>query len=92
MKLIQEIPKDHLILNLNEVAAHDFIKIPLVEAFITITNFDIVYRSETILASTIRNDDEIIQINRYSLLRVDYPNYIKRGCVCIFFNYSEEMI
>ena len=40
-----------------------FIKVPLVEAFITSNNFDLVYLSETFLASYIPNDDVNIQIN-----------------------------
>ena len=32
---------------LNGLAAHDFVKIPLIEAFITVHNFDIAYLSET---------------------------------------------
>ena len=69
--------------NLNGLAAHDFIKVPLVEAFITSNNFDLVCLSETFLDSTIPNDDVNIQINGYSLLRADHLNNIKRGGVCI---------
>ena len=74
--------------NLNEIAAHDFIKVPLIEAFITTSNFDIVCLSETFLDSTIPDDDVNIQINGFSLLRADYPNNIKRGGVCIYFKES----
>ena len=37
--------------NLNGLAAHDFIKVPLVEALITSNNFDIVCLSESFLYS-----------------------------------------
>ena len=70
--------------NLNGLAAHDFIKVPLIEAFITTSNIDIVCLSETFLDSTIPGDDVNIQINAYSLLRVDHPNNIKCGGVCIY--------
>ena len=40
---------------------------------------------ETFLDSTIPRNDENININGYSLLRVDHPNDIKRGGVCIYF-------
>ena len=46
--------------NLNGLAAHDFIKVPLVEVFITSNNsndFDLVCLSETFIDSTIPNDD-----------------------------------
>ena len=78
--------------NLNGLAAHDFIKVPLVEAFITSNNFDLVCLSETFLDSTIPNDDVNIQINGYSLLRADHPNNIKRGGVCIYFKESLPLI
>ena len=78
--------------NLNVLAAHDFIKVPLIEVFITISNFDIVCLSETFLDSTIPGDDENRQINGYSLLTADYPNDIKRGGVCIYFKESLPLI
>ena len=43
--------------NLNGLAARDFIKVPLVEAFITSNNFDLVRLSETFLDSTVPNND-----------------------------------
>ena len=45
--------------NLNRLVAHDFIKVPLIEAFITTSNFDIVCLSETFLDSTIPDDDDV---------------------------------
>ena len=74
--------------NLNGLAAHDFIKVPLMEAFITSNNFDLVCLPQTFLDSTIPKDDVNIQINGYSLLRADHPNNIKRGGVCIYFKES----
>ena len=66
--------------NLDGLAAHDFVKVPLIEAFITTHNFDIVWLSETFLDSaTPRNND-------YSLFRVGHPNNIKRGRVFMYFN------
>ena len=78
--------------NLNGLAAHDFIKVPLVEAFITSNNFDLVCLSETFLDSTIPNDDVNMQINGYSLLRADHPNDIKCGGVCMYFKESLPLI
>ena len=78
--------------NLNGLAAHDFIKAPLVEAFITSNIFNLVCLSETFLDSTIPNDDVNIQINGYSLLRAYHPNDIKRGGVCICFKESLPLI
>ena len=78
--------------NLNGLAAHDFIKVPLIEAFITTSNFDIVCLSETFLDSTIPDHDMNTQINGYSLLRAHHPNNIKRGRVCIYFKESLPLI
>ena len=78
--------------NLSGLAAHDFIKVPLIEAFITTNNFDIVCLSETFLDSTILDGDENIQINGYSLLRTNHPNDSKRGGVCIYFKESLPLI
>ena len=48
-------------------------------------NLGIVCLSETFLDSTVPDHDENININGYSLLRVDHPNNIKRGGVCMYF-------
>ena len=71
--------------NVNGLVAHDFIKVPLMEAFITSNSFDLIYLSETYLDSTIPNDNVNIQINGHSLLRADHPNDIKHGVVCMYF-------
>ena len=49
--------------NLNGLAAHEFVKIPLIEAIITTHNFDIISLSETFLDSTIPQNDQNININ-----------------------------
>ena len=59
--------------NLNGLAAHNFIRVPLVEAFITSINFEIVCLSETFLNSSIPNNDVNIQINGCSSLKADHP-------------------
>ena len=78
--------------NLNGLTAHYFIRVPLVEAFITSNNFELVFLSKTFLGSTIPNDDANIQINGYSLLRTDHLNNIKRGRVCIYFKQSLPLL
>ena len=55
--------------NLNGLEAHDFIKIPLLEAHIATNNFDIMCLSETFLYSSISNDDNRINITGYSLIK-----------------------
>ena len=65
--------------DLNGLAAHDFIKVPLIEAFISTHNFDILCFSETFLDSTIDLNDENTNIDGYSILRADHPSNNKRA-------------
>ena len=71
--------------NNKALAAHDFLKVSLIEAFITAHNFDIICLWETFLDSTVSQHDENITINGYSLLRADHPRNSKRGGVCLYF-------
>ena len=54
--------------NLNGLTAHDFIKVPLAEAFLTTHNFDSLCFYETFLDSAIDLNDENINIDGYSIL------------------------
>ena len=67
--------------NLNGIAAHDFVKMPLIEAYVTFYNYDIICLSETFLNSEINNDDSRLNISGYNLLRADHPTDTKRGGV-----------
>ena len=69
--------------NLNGLAAHDFVKMLLIEVFIKTHNFDIICLSETFLDSSMDISDTRININGYSLLRADHPSNTKRGGVCM---------
>ena len=53
--------------NLNGLAADDFVKMLLIEAFITTHKFDILCLSETFLDSSIDISDTRINTNGYSL-------------------------
>ena len=44
--------------NLNGISTHDFVKVPLIKAFIKANNIDIICLSETFLDSTILLNDE----------------------------------
>ena len=67
--------------HLNGLAAHDFVKMPLIEAFITTHNFDIICSVETFLDSSIDISDIRIHINGYSLTKADHPSNTKRSGV-----------
>ena len=71
--------------NLNGLAAHDFVKMLLIEAFIKTHNFDIICLMETFLDSSIDISGTRININGYSLLRADHPSNAKRGGVCMYY-------
>ena len=53
--------------NLNDIDAHDFGKVPLIEAFIKANNIDIICLSETFLHSTIPLNNERLYIKGYSI-------------------------
>ena len=71
--------------NLNVLAAHDFAKMPLIGAFITTHNFDIICLLETSLDSSVDTSDIRITINGYSILRADHPSNTKLGGVCMYY-------
>ena len=74
--------------NINSLAAHDYKKVLLFEAYSAIGYYDLIFVSETYLDSSISNDEKDL-IKGCSLLRADYPNNTKRGGVCI--SYEESL-
>ena len=70
--------------NLNSIAAHNFIKMSLLQAYNTINRFDIICLSETYLDNSYHTDDDQLTFPGYNLIRADNPNNIKRGGVCIY--------
>ena len=74
--------------NLNSVAAHDFYKINLLKAYLTIHKTDIKCLSETYLDSSFLVNDENLVIQGYNLVRCDHFTNSKRGGVCIYYKDS----
>ena len=74
--------------NLNSLAAHNFEKVGLLEAFNSINRLDIICVFESYLDSTFSSDSEDINIKGYKLVRADNLNNIKRGGVCAYFRES----
>ena len=64
--------------NLNSISAHNFIKLSLLRAYISVHNFDILCLSETYLDSTISSNDSNLIIPGYELYRADHPSNVKR--------------
>ena len=58
-------------------SAHNFLKLSLLRAYITVHNFDVICLAETYLDSSILHDDDNLQIPGYNLYRKDHPLNIK---------------
>ena len=67
--------------NINSILAHN--KLPLLTAYNSTLNYDLICLTETYLDSTVNPNN--ILINGYNLLRADYPDNIKRGGVCLYY-------
>ena len=74
--------------NLNSVTAHNFSIISLLEAYNVQHKFDMICISETYLDSSFPNDDPILNLPGYNVVRTDNPNNVKRGGVCVYFKES----
>ena len=74
--------------NLNSISAHNFIKLSLLRAYISINKTDIICLSETYLDSSIPSDDDNLELPGYNLVRADNPTNTKRGGVCIYYHNS----
>ena len=72
-------------LELKQILAHDFIKLSLLRAYISINKFDIICLSETYLDLSISSNDGKLEVPGYILVRADNLNNIKRGGVCIYY-------
>ena len=68
--------------NLNSMSAHNYSKISLLTAYISIHDFDIICISETYLTSTTDIDDKNLKIPGYIMYCADHPSAVKRGGVC----------
>ena len=74
--------------NLNSNNAHNYLKISLLRAYISLHNFHVVRISETYLDSTTAIDDKNFGISGYNLLRVDHAGNSKRSGVCVYYKSS----
>ena len=74
--------------NLNSMTAHNFEKIRLLEAYNTISKFDVIWLSKSYLDSSIASDNDDLTIKGYNLYRVDHPDNVKRGGVCAYIRES----
>ena len=72
--------------NLYSICAHNFIKLSLLRAYISINKIDTICLSETYLDSSIPSDDDNLELPGYNLVRTDNPTNTKRGGVCIYYH------
>ena len=70
--------------NVNSVAAHDYKKVSLLEAYNAIHHYNLICVSETYLDSSISNDEKDTSIKGYSLVRAEHPSNKKQGGICIY--------
>ena len=71
--------------NLNSIAAHNYIKLFLLKAYIAIHKFDIIFLSDTYLDSSTTSNGDNLAISVYNLIHSDHPSDNKRGGVCIYY-------
>ena len=55
--------------NLNSTSAHNYSKVSLLKAYLTVHHFDIVCSSETYLGSNTAPDNNNFEISGYNLIR-----------------------
>ena len=67
--------------NLNSIPTHNFIKMSLLRAYISVNKFDILCLSKTYLDSSISSNDGNLE---YTLVRADNTNNTEKGGVCIY--------
>ena len=75
-------------MNVNNLAAHDYKKFSLLEAYNVIHHYDLICVSEAYLDSSISNDEKDISIKGYNLVKADHRSNTKRGGVCIYYKES----
>ena len=68
--------------NLNSILAHDYSKLFLLKAYISVHKFDIICLSETYLDSTVPLDDDSLVISGYNLIRSDHQTL---RCLCLYY-------
>ena len=71
--------------NINNVTAHNFIKVVLLKAYLSVHNMDILCLFETYLDSSVPTDDDNLKIYGYSSVRADHPSNPKRGAVLLYY-------
>ena len=75
--------------NLNSLCARDGVKKQLIEVYDAIHKYDIIAVSESMLDSTIKNDNIFIEGFSKDIYQSDHPSNTKLGGVCLY--YRDEL-
>ena len=65
--------------NLNSIAAHDFLRVSLIEAYNSLYTYDLIGIVETHLDSSL--DEDKLGFNGYTFIKSNHPDNVKRGGV-----------
>ncbi|XP_065068202.1 uncharacterized protein LOC135693597 [Rhopilema esculentum] len=68
--------------NLNSIAAYDFLRASLIEAYNSVFNYDLIAIVETHLDSTVNEDG--LALGGYSFIKANHPQNVKRGGVGLY--------
>ena len=71
--------------NFISILGHDYFKLFLLKAYISVHGFDIICLSERYLDSTVPLDDKNLVISRYNFVRSDHPSNSKSRDVCLYY-------
>ena len=69
--------------NLSNICAHNFAKLSLLRAYVSVHKFGIICLSEKYIDSSI--DDESLEISGCCLIGSDHPSNKRRGGICIYY-------
>ena len=68
---------------MNNLTAHNFQEVNLLEVYSTVNQLDVICLSESFLDSLILTENNNLKVNEYKMVRADHPNNVKRG-VCAY--------
>ena len=68
--------------NLNSIAAHDFLRVSLIEVYNSVYNYDLIGIVETHLDTTMNEDR--LALDGYTFFKSNHPQNVKRGGVGLY--------
>ena len=77
--------------NLNGIAAQNYTKLSQLLAYNAVYNYDVICLGETFLDSSYLNDDQLLKLSGYQLIRADCPNNTKKGGVAMLYKESRPL-